>query len=229
MRGITLAPRAPAVLAAEAVGALCRPVRGRTGATLCSQQEWVCELRNPALSGRTPVRVSDQPTAPIDPSEIAPGLVVRLDPRVLNAHPDVCYTQDPPVTRPGLFVCVAVEPTMSDDITTWAGLTTQPRWERLSIDPDWRTGGFDRWRLTPQYLTDGASLWSGPREAFVAASLQEVSKPSRNRARISRAGLDAIRAEIAAQEGRRHRSSHALDALRPSSRKKKRRNRRRSR
>lgn len=167
------------------------------------------------------------PTSCIAADEIVPGLVVRLNPCVLSADPEVCNTQDPPVTRTGLFVCVAVVA----DVTTWAGLTTQSRPERLLILPEWRSGGYRRWQLTSQYLTDGASLWSGPRGAFVAASSEEVFSRSRNRARVSPAGLDAIREEITAQGSRRHRSSAAVDALSPlpPMRRAPRRRRRRSR
>jgi hypothetical protein len=135
--------------------------------------------------------------------EIEPGLVARLDPAVLIEDGRVCNTQDPPVSREGLFVCVAIE----GDQSTWAGLTTGGRRERLELKPEWRSGAYKRWRFAPQFLADGASVWCGPNEAFAAASWQEVSASGgRNRARLSEQGLAAVRREIEAQRHRRHRS-----------------------
>jgi hypothetical protein len=140
---------------------------------------------------------------PIGVDEIEPGLVARLDPAVLIDDDQVCNTQNPPVSRAGLFVCVATD----CDLSTWAGLTTRGRRERLAIKPEWRSGGYKRWRFAPQFLADGASVWRGPTETFAAASWQEVSASGgRNRARLSEEGLDAVRKEIEAQRSRRHRS-----------------------
>lgn len=140
---------------------------------------------------------------PIGVDEIEPGIVVRLDPAVLIADSRVCNTQDPPVSRVGLFVCVGVE----GDVSTWAGLTTGGRRERLAIKPEWRSGGYKRWRFAPQFLADGASVWRGPNEAFAAASWQEVSASGgRNRARLSEEGLAAVSKEMEEQRHRRHRS-----------------------
>ncbi len=140
---------------------------------------------------------------PIGVDEIKPGIVVRLDPKVLLADNRVCHTQDPPVSRAGQFVCVAIEA----ETSTWAGLTTQPRKERLGLRGEWRSGGYKRWRFVDQYLTDGASVWHGPNDVFAAASWQEVSATGgRNRARLSEEGLEAVRTEIELQRHRRHRS-----------------------
>lgn len=136
----------------------------------------------------------------IEVDEIAAGIVVRLDPITLTADPRVINTQVPPAGRSGPFVCVAAD---AEELTVWAGLTTGKRRERLPIKPEWRSGGYRRWRQTPQFLTDGASLWCGPRHAFVVASYQERATRSQNRARISAAGLAAIRREIGAQGHRR--------------------------
>ena len=158
-----------------------------------------------------------KPTAPIDIEEIKAGIVVRLDPDVLLEDPRVCHTQDPPVARPGPFLCVEVD----DDMTTWAGLTTtdikgiRPSRAagkpvgRLALKQEWRSGGPRRWRLADQFLADGASLWRGPKESFVAASWQEVKVRSPNRAFLSEEGLDAVRIEIELQRHRRHRSCEA--------------------
>jgi hypothetical protein len=143
---------------------------------------------------------------PIAVDEIEPGLVARLDPRMLGADARVMNTQDPPVTRAGLFICVEVE----DELSTWAGVTTTWRDRRLPLRPAWRSGGYRRWRLTPQYLTDGASLWRGPNDAFSEASWSELSSTGgRNRARLDGEGLRAVRIEIRRQTGRRHRTWEA--------------------
>ena len=76
---------------------------------------------------------------------------------------------------------------------------------RLALKQEWRSGGPRRWRLADQFLADGASLWRGPKEAFVAASWQEVKLRSPNRASLSEEGLDAVRIEIELQRHRRHR------------------------
>lgn len=126
-----------------------------------------------------------------------------LDPAVLITSTHVINTQDPPVTRPGLFVCVESD----GRVSTWAGMTTAKRRERLELKAEWRLGGRQQWRLGEQFLTDGASLWHGDNRAFVAASWQEVSYAiSRNRARLSEEGLAAVRKEVEAQRPRRHRS-----------------------
>jgi hypothetical protein len=157
---------------------------------------------------------SKRPTAPIGIEEVAPGIVVRLDPTILLEDERVCHTQDPPVNRPGPFVCVGVE----GEMTTWAGLTTTDKTSirpthsarkpvgRLALKPEWRSGGPRRWRLADQFLADGASLWRGPREAFVAASWQEVKLRTPNRSHLSEEGLDAVRIEIELQRHRRHRT-----------------------
>lgn len=143
------------------------------------------------------------PTACIGADEVEPGIVVRLDPAILIADSRVCHTQDPPVTRAGPFVCVATE----GEITTWAGLTTtEMRRDRLALKPEWRSGGTRRWRFAAQFLADGASIWLGPKEAFVAASWQELKTRDRNRARLSAEGLDAVAIEIELQRHRRHRT-----------------------
>jgi len=137
----------------------------------------------------------------IDIAEIEPGIVIRLDPEILIASGHVANTQDPPVTRAGLFVCVAAD----DQVSTWAGMTTGSRKERLEIPPEWRRGGRQQWRRGVQFLTDGASLWHGDNRAFVAASWQELSFAiSRNRARLTPEGMAAVRKEIEAQRRRRH-------------------------
>lgn len=155
-----------------------------------------------------------RPTAPIDIDEIAPGIVVRLDPPILLEDERVCHTQDPPVNRPGPFLCVEVD----GEMTTWAGLTTTDKTSvrpthsarkpvgRLALKQEWRAGGPRRWRLADQFLADGASLWLGPKEAFVAASWQEVKLRTPNRARLTEEGLDAVRIEIELQRHRGHRS-----------------------
>jgi len=145
----------------------------------------------------------ERPTECIEIDEVEPGIVVRLDPAVLVDDDRVCNTLDPPVPRPGPFVCVAVE----DEMTTWAGITaTAVRRDRLTLRSEWRSGGTKRWRLAAQFLADGASIWRGPKEAFVAASWQEIKTRSRSRAYLSDEGLDAVRTEIELQRHRRHRS-----------------------
>jgi hypothetical protein len=154
------------------------------------------------------------PTGPIDIEEIAPGIVVRLDPAILLKDERVCHTQDPPVNRPGPFLCIEVD----GEMTTWAGLTTTDKTSvrpthsaskpvgRLALKQEWRSGGPRRWRLADQFLADGASLWRGPKDVFAAASWQEVKLRTPNRAFVSEEGLDAVRIEIELQRHRRHRT-----------------------
>jgi hypothetical protein len=138
--------------------------------------------------------------AAIEREEIEPGLVAFLDPRVLAAEADVFHTQDPPVIRPGPFVCVSVE----RDRSEWSPVTTEYRPERLAFPREWRSGGHPQWLRDEQYLNDGANLWRGPHEAFVIASHEESTTVS-SRARLSTEGLAAVKAEIEAQRQRRHR------------------------
>jgi hypothetical protein len=162
-------------------------------------------LEEPEIPTRSPGRRPLTPL-PIAVEEIGPGLVARLDPRILSADRRVMNTQDPPVSRPGLFLCVEIE----DQFSVWAGVTSRWRDQRLHLRPAWRSGGYRRWRLTEQYLVDGASLWRGPNDAFSAASWSELSSTGgRNRARLDGEGLRAVRIEIRRQLKRRHRTWRA--------------------
>ena len=139
--------------------------------------------------------------APIGRNEIKPGLVAFLDPRVLAAQDGVSHTQDPPVARPGPFVCISV----GSESSEWTPVTTEYRPKRLVLRREWRVGGHPQWLRDQQYLNDGANLWRGPHDAFTAASSAEATMPL-NRARLSTEGLAAVQAEIEAQRHRRHRS-----------------------
>ena len=148
-------------------------------------------MKDRGVAGHPPA--SKTPTGCIGVDEIEPGIVVRLDPAILLGDSRACHTQDPPVSRPGPFVCVEI----AGDISTWAGLTTTDKKSirpsraagapvgRLALKQEWRSGGTRRWRFAAQFLADGASVWRGPKEAFVAASWQEVKPRSPNRARLS--------------------------------------------
>jgi hypothetical protein len=138
--------------------------------------------------------------AVIAPDEIAPGLVAFLDPEALIADERVCRTKDQLAPRSGPFVCFSAD----DEISEWAPITTVRRNERLSISGEWRSGGHARWRRDDQYLNDGANVWVGPHEAFAKASSHEMTLRS-DRARVTDAGLAAIRAEVEAQRARRDR------------------------
>jgi hypothetical protein len=139
---------------------------------------------------------------------IEPGVIVlRLDPIALLEDDRVTYTQDPPVTRIGPFVCVSVED--DGEQTTWSGLTRKHRLHRMEIEPGWRIGGGDRWRTERQFLTDGASLWHGPKDAFAAASWRETFNDLESRARLTEVGLDAVRRKIDAAWRRRQPASNA--------------------
>jgi len=138
---------------------------------------------------------------------IEPGVVVlHLDPIILLEDNRVTYTQDPPVTRIGPFVCVSVE---DDGETTWAGLTRKYRLHRMEIEASWRVGGGERWHTEEQYLTDGASLWHGPKDAFAAASWRETFNDLESRARLTGLGLDAVRKKIDAAWRRRQPAGNA--------------------
>jgi hypothetical protein len=97
-------------------------------------------------------------------------------------------------------VCVAV----GGEGSEWSAVTTEYRPERLVIEREWRSGGHPQWLRDQQYLNDGANLWRGPHEAFVAASHAEATA-ALDRARLSEEGLAAVQAEIEAQRHRRHR------------------------
>jgi hypothetical protein len=150
---------------------------------------------------------------PITVDEIEPGLVVWLDPLILIEDRQTINSIDPPVRRQGPFICVAIE---DADTSTWAGLTTTRNMRivravsqergRLLVEPEWRSGGYKRWRDVPHYLTDGANIWKGPNAVFVKASWRERSASGgRNRARVSGKGLAVIRDEIEANHRRRYR------------------------
>jgi hypothetical protein len=138
--------------------------------------------------------------AELKKQEIEPGIVAFLGPTVLSADPALCHTQDPPVTRAGPFLCVAAQ----DGTSSWSPVTTEWRRERLELRAEWRSGGHPQWLKADQYLNDGANLWQGPDEVFVAASYQE-STGAEDRARLSAEGLAAVEREIDVQAWRRDR------------------------
>jgi hypothetical protein len=136
----------------------------------------------------------------IGADEIAPGLVVFLDPDVLKAADSVSHTKDPPTARPGPFVCISAD----DEVSEWLPITTEARWERRAIRREWCSGGHAQWLRDDQYLNDGANIWRGPPQAFVDASDRELTDRP-NRARIDATGLAEIMDEVAAQRHRRDR------------------------
>jgi len=151
------------------------------------------KLRPVPQSEAEPVGASDPVGFGVD--AITPGIVVLdLDPILLLNDKRVTYTQNPPCRRSGPFVCVEVAD--DRDETTWAGLTFAYRPERLLLRPEWRLGGTERWRTKDQYLTDGASLWRGPREAFADAAWREVHNSGDEIPRLSEAGLFSVRLKI---------------------------------
>src|SRR4051794_14451625 len=101
--------------------------------------------------------------AAIDANEIEPGLVVFLDQAMLASDARVIHTQDLPTFSSRTFVCLSVD----TEIAEWVPFTTEFRRERLPIRLDWRSGGHPQWLRDDQFLTDGANVWRGPREAFV--------------------------------------------------------------
>jgi hypothetical protein len=126
--------------------------------------------------------------------EIEPGVVfLMLDPVELRKDNRVTYTQDPPVTRCGPFLCVAAV----GDSSLWAPLTFKYRQERLQLERDWLRDGSRRWRSRPQFLSDGASLWLGPKDAFAAASRLEVIYED-GRPHVTPIGLAAVHRKIEA-------------------------------
>lgn len=126
--------------------------------------------------------------------EIEPGVVfLMLDPVELRKDNRVTYTQDPPVTRCGPFLCVA----SAGELSLWAPLTFKYRQERLQLEPAWLKDGSRRWRSRPQFLSDGASLWLGPKDAFSAASRLEVIYED-GRPHITPTGLAAVHRKIEA-------------------------------
>jgi len=132
--------------------------------------------------------------------EIEIGIVAFLEPKILQQDRRVCHTQDPPVTRFGPFLCIAVE----GESSSWSPVTTTPNPARLELSEKWRKGGQPQWLKEDQYLNDGANLWKGPNESFVAASFKERTDPT-DRARLSPEGLRVVEQELEAQKGRRDR------------------------
>ena len=132
--------------------------------------------------------------------EIQPGLVVFMDTAALSADDRVGSAQNQPVFRSGPFLCVAVE----GEESTWTCVTTEERAQRLPLDREWRSGGHPQWLRADQYLNDGANVWHGPTDAFVAASHREATT-DRTRALLSPEGVAAVLAEIEAQVHRRDR------------------------
>jgi hypothetical protein len=139
-------------------------------------------------------------TSQIGVDQIAPGIVVLdLDPIILLEDKRVRYTGTP-VKRSGPFLCVDVD---DDGVTTWAGLTRKYRLERMEIEAGWRAGGGSRWRQQRQFLTDGANLWRGPKDAFAAASWRETFNDVDDLPRLTAVGLAAVRRKIDAAAERR--------------------------
>jgi hypothetical protein len=140
--------------------------------------------------------------APIDADEVLPGLVAFLDVEVLAADDRVVNMKDPRHgIRPGPFVCLSVDSERSQ----WAQITTEVRPERLEIRREWRLGGHPQWLGDPQYLQDGANVWRGQLEVFLAASHEELTDRT-NRAWVTEDGLREVVREVEAQRRRRDRS-----------------------
>lgn len=134
----------------------------------------------------------------LGPDLIVPGLVVLdLDPVMLLEQPGVICTANP-ATRSGPFVCVGV----AGEHSTWAGLTSKWRLERLEIPPEWRTGGRERWQTRRQFLTDGGTLYKGPSAAFAAASWRETFSDPEELPRLTPIGLEAVQKRVEAARGR---------------------------
>jgi hypothetical protein len=136
----------------------------------------------------------------ITSDEIKPGIVVFIDQALLAAQPGVIHSKELTDASSRPLVCVAA----TSGSTEWLALTTEYRPERLEIRPEWRTGGHPQWLRDPQFVNDGASVWMGPHEAFVASSILEITVRA-TRARVSREGLDEIRSEMEEQRHRRER------------------------
>lgn len=132
--------------------------------------------------------------------QITAGLVVLdLDPTILLEDRRVTY-RGRPALRSGPFVCVWAE---ADGETTWTGLTRKERDERLPIEPAWRLGGGESWQMRRQFLTDGANLWHGPRDAFANAAWRETFSDPDELPRLSAEGLAAVRAKCEQERWRR--------------------------
>ena len=124
-----------------------------------------------------------------------------MDVEVLASDDRVVNAKDPRHDiRPGPFVCVSV----SDEESQWVPITTEHRHERTAIRSEWRSGGHPQWLRDDQYLSDGANVWRGPVEAFIAASHLELTHDA-TRAWVNEAGLEAIAGAIEAQRHRRDR------------------------
>jgi hypothetical protein len=87
-------------------------------------------------------------------------------------------------------------------MSTWAPLTQADKKNvRLEIDPGWRTGGTDKWKNEKQYLNDGATIYVGPDESFVAAAVNEIPITICDRGGVSPDGIAEIRKEIVRRGG----------------------------
>jgi len=80
--------------------------------------------------------------------------------------------------------------------SAWAPISTQYRNERLAIDAAWRYDGAGQWLTSDQYLNDGATTYTGPDAAFVAAAVGQDRFTATTRPKVRAAGIAAIVAEV---------------------------------
>lgn len=137
----------------------------------------------------------------IKPNEIFVGAVVNLNPKKMQSDTRVICTMDTFDPKERLFVCYA----KLDNSSSWTKLSGQAEqakgYARLKINDQWKTQGSVEWRQKDNFLYDGANTLHGPDEAFAAASADESRVGDLGW--IVGDGVDAVRAEVLAQFGRR--------------------------
>ena len=155
--------------------------------------------RSPELTPLGEPPPASVPTnAGIAAAQIEPGVAaLRFDPILLVRDLRVTWTREATASKLCIFVCVGVDV----EATSWVKLSPNGAIGGLEIEADWRTGGNYDWRKRRLYLRNGASLWRGPRGPFASASWREVFSDAAELARLTAAGLDAVREQIEADGG----------------------------
>ncbi|MCE9635846.1 MAG: hypothetical protein K8T90_09090 [Planctomycetes bacterium] len=131
-------------------------------------------------------------------ADIRPGLVAYLDQPTLEQDKRVRKTSPQKQARAGPFLCVESDSQGS----TWTPVTTKPGKDeiRVTLYPEWRSGGPEIWRESESFLNDGANLYRGPNEAFLAARREtfggRVWVDAASHATLSRDGLKVVLDEI---------------------------------
>lgn len=131
-------------------------------------------------------------------ADIRPGLIAYLDQRALESDKSVRKSCPQKQARPGPFLCVEAD----QEVSTWTPITTKPGADglRVVLHKEWRSGGPQIWRESESYLNDGANLYRGPNDAFLAARRETYGgrewAVAATHATLSRDGLQVVIDEV---------------------------------